>query len=67
MLKSLIAYRRYDHDEYRRELWAPDIKPVIARRATEHGSGLGKLRWVVDRTFALQHQSFIWQRFPRAH
>jgi transposase len=25
---------------------------VIARRQTEHGSGLGRHRWVVERTFA---------------
>jgi hypothetical protein len=28
---------------------------VIARRGTEHGSGLGKLRWVVEQSFALLH------------
>jgi hypothetical protein len=31
------------------------VKPVIARRNTEHGSGLGKERWVVERTFAWLH------------
>ncbi|GHB26057.1 hypothetical protein GCM10010392_62960 [Streptomyces clavifer] len=29
---------------------------VIARRGTPHGSGLGKTRWVVERTFACLHQ-----------
>jgi transposase len=28
---------------------------VIARRQTEHGSGLGRERWVVERTFAWLH------------
>jgi transposase len=28
---------------------------VIARRQTEHGSGLGRHRWVVERTFAWLH------------
>jgi len=28
---------------------------VIARRQTEHGSGLGRHRWVVERTFAGLH------------
>jgi transposase len=28
------------------------VKPVIARRQTEYGSGLGRYRWVVERTFA---------------
>lgn len=47
--------RGYDHDKYRRLLWARGVKPVIARRATEHGSGLGRQRWVVERTFAWLH------------
>jgi transposase len=29
---------------------------VIARRQTEHGSSLGRYRWVVERTFAWLHQ-----------
>ena len=52
----LVADRGYDHDKYRRQLWARGIKPVIARRLTEHGSGLGRERWVVERTFAWLHQ-----------
>jgi transposase len=52
---SLIADRGYDHDKYRRLVWARGVKPVIARRQTEHGSGLGRHRWVVERTFAWLH------------
>ena len=37
----------YDHDKYRRLVWDFGVKPVIARRGTEHGSGLGTQRWVV--------------------
>jgi transposase len=51
----LLADRAYDHGIYRRELWARSVKPVIARRGAEHGSGLGKQRWVVERTFAWLH------------
>jgi transposase len=29
---------------------------VLARRNTEHGSGLGHWRWVVERTLAWLHQ-----------
>jgi FSR family fosmidomycin resistance protein-like MFS transporter len=29
--------------------------PIIARRQSEHGSGLGRYRWVVERTFAWLH------------
>lgn len=53
--ERLLADRGYDFDKYRRELRKRGIKPVIARRGAEHGSGLGKQRWVVERTFAWLH------------
>jgi transposase len=51
----VLADRGYDHDKYRRELWKRGVKPVIARRDTDHGSGLGTERWVIERTFAWLH------------
>jgi transposase len=54
-LRTLIADRAYDYDKYRRLVWQRGIKPIIARRQTEHGSGLGRHRWVVERTFAWLH------------
>lgn len=51
----LLADRGYDHDKYRRLLWQRGVKPVIARRGDDHGSGLGSERWVVERTFAWLH------------
>ena len=54
--EMVIADRGYDHDKYRRLLWARGIKPVIARRNTEHGSGIGQHRWVVERTISWLHQ-----------
>jgi transposase len=53
--ERVLADRGYDHDKYRRELRKRGVKPVIARRNTPHGSGLGKERWVVERTFAWLH------------
>ena len=53
--QRLIADRGYDHDKYRRLLWQRGIKPVIARRQTEHGSGLGRERWPVERTISHLH------------
>ena len=44
------------HEQHRRELRRRGITPEIARRNTEHGSGLGRYRWVVERTFAWLHQ-----------
>jgi transposase len=52
---SVVADRGYDHDKYRRLLRERGITPVIARRQTEHGSGLGRVRWVVEQTFAHLH------------
>ena len=52
----VVADRGYDHDKYRRLLWARGIKPVIARRNTQHGSGIGQHRWVVERTISWLHQ-----------
>lgn len=51
-----LADRGYDHDKCRRLLRARGITPKIARKGTVHGSGLGKTRWVVERTFAWLHQ-----------
>ena len=53
--ERLLADRGYDFDRYRRELRARGVKPVIARRGSDHGSGLGAERWVVERTFAWLH------------
>jgi len=50
--RRLYADRGYDHDKYRRLVRAHGITPIIARRGVEHGSGLGKVRWPVERTFA---------------
>jgi transposase len=55
-LQRVTADRGYDHDKYRRELRLRGIAPEIARRQTEHGSGLGRARWVVERTFAWLRQ-----------
>ncbi|WP_405833477.1 IS5 family transposase [Streptomyces sp. NBC_00105] len=52
---SLLGDRGYDHDKYRRLVWATGVKPVIARRGIPHGSGLGIHRWVVERTIAWLH------------
>jgi transposase len=53
---QLVADRGYDYTGYRRQLRQRGIKPVIARRSTEHGSGLGRYRWVVERTLSWLHQ-----------
>lgn len=52
----LYADRAYDSHDHRMQLWARGIAPQIAHRNTEHGSGLGKCRWVVERTLSWLHQ-----------
>src|SRR3954471_7333002 len=64
----VTADRGYDHDKYRRELRRRGIGSEIARRQTEHGSSLGRVRWVVERTFAwLHHFKRLLVRYDRRH
>jgi transposase len=53
--EKLYADRAYDSDPHRKELKARGIEPEIARRRTEHGSGCGVYRWVVERTNSWLH------------
>lgn len=48
----LYADRGYDSDATRWILAWLGIESHIARRRTPHGSGLGKVRWVVERTIS---------------
>ena len=49
---ALYADRGYDCDATRGILRWLGIEPHIARRKTAHGSGLGRVRWVVERTIS---------------
>lgn len=53
---QIHADRAYDSQPHRRALRKLGIEPVLARRGTPHGSGLGVYRWVVERTLAWLHQ-----------
>ena len=53
--QRVVADRADDHDSYRRQLRRRGIRPLIARRQTDHGSGLGRWRWVIERTIAWLH------------
>jgi transposase len=52
---TVYADRAYDSDPHRAALEALGITPFLARKGTEHGSGLGVHRWVVEQTVALLH------------
>ncbi len=63
--------RAYDSDAHRQALRDRGITPVLARRLAPHGSGLGKYRWVVERTIAWLHQfrrlRIRYERYPELH
>jgi hypothetical protein len=48
----VYADRGYDCESTRLPLWWLGIEPKIAKRKTAHGSGLGKVRWMVERTIS---------------
>lgn len=48
--------RAYDSEDDRALMRWLGITPVLARRNTEHGSGLGRTRWVVERTLSWLYQ-----------
>jgi transposase len=48
--------RGYDSEPHRDRLRKKGITPILAKRYTEHGSGLGKTRWIIERTMAWLHQ-----------
>lgn len=54
--KRLYADRAYDSEPARCILRWLGIEPLLAKRGTEHGSGLGRFRWVVERTISWLHQ-----------
>jgi transposase len=53
---AVYADRAYDSEPHRRRLRWRRICPYIARRRTSHGSGLGRFRWVVERTISWFHR-----------
>lgn len=48
--------RGYDSQPHRIALRLLKIKSLLAKRRTSNGSGLGKTRWVVERTLSWLHQ-----------
>jgi transposase len=54
---ELYGDRAYDSQPHRDSLRALGVAPRLARRGVAHGSGLGKVRWVVERTLSWLHQN----------
>ena len=54
--EELFGDRAYHSGPHREELLRRGIRPAIPERNTEHGSGLGIFRYVVERTISWLHQ-----------
>ena len=63
--------RAYHSQPHRDELQRRGIASQLARRGTPHGSGLGRTRWVVERTLAWLHRfrrlNVRYERRPCVH
>src|SRR5262249_4857018 len=53
--EELYGDRAYDSEPHREGLRERGVEPKVPKRGTEHGSGLGIYRWVVERTEAWLH------------
>ena len=69
--RRLYADRGYDYPIHRRRLTSRGIPHSIARRGHPHGSGLGEIRYVVERSFAWLHRhrrlATCYERRPDIH
>jgi transposase len=63
--------RGYDSQPHRDALHRRGIETQLAKRRTPHGSGLGRTRWVVERTLAWLHRfrrlNLRYERRPCVH
>lgn len=68
---SLLGDKGYDSNPNRRELRKQRTLPVISRKGAPDIQGLGRLRYVVEQTFALLHQftrlAVRWERRTELH
>ncbi|WP_405527966.1 IS5 family transposase [Streptomyces canus] len=69
--ESVLGDKAYDSKAVRRELRRRRILPVISLKGAPNIKGLGKLRYVVEQTFALLHQfkrlAARWERRLELH
>lgn len=69
--KLIQGDRAYDSQPHRDELHRRGIQTQLAKRRTDHGSGLGRTRWVVERTMAWLHRfrrlNVRYERRPCVH
>jgi transposase len=54
--RALLGDRGYHSNAAEARLREQGIRPVIAHQRAPHGSGVGRQRWVVERTLSWLHQ-----------
>ena len=63
--------RAYDSQRHRDALHRRGIATLLAKRRQPHGSGLGRTRWVIERTHAWLHRyrrlTLRYERRPMVH
>lgn len=68
---ALLGAKGYDSNPNREERRKRRILPVISRKGAPNIKGMGKLRYVVEQTFALLHQfkrlAVRWERRTELH
>lgn len=68
--KSLVADKGFDSQDLRALIRWLGIKPLIPRRGDDQ-CGLGKVRWIIERTLSWFHQfrrlRIRWERNPDNH
>ena len=69
--ESVQGDRGYSSEGHRRWLRSKGIQPLLAKQGEPHGSGLGKTRWVIERTIAWLHHfrrlRIRWERREDIH
>ncbi|WP_326579452.1 IS5 family transposase [Streptomyces sp. NBC_00481] len=69
--EALLGDKGYDSNPNREELRKRRILPVISRKGAPNIKGMGKLRYVVEQTFALLHHfkrlAVRWERRTELH
>jgi transposase len=61
----ILGDRAYNAEKLRGVLRARHISPLLAMRNRENGSGLGRWRWVIERTFAWLNQFRRLRRYEK--
>ena len=68
---AILADKGYDSRRFREALQAKGIVAIIPKRGTKGIIGLGKIRWVVERTISWLHQykrlAIRWEHHTELH